>query len=455
MSSGAPEAGGQRRNQEEEKKKKRRRKEEEKWEEGMGCTRGGNPPMAIVSAALAVLSCPATFKATLAAEPIKIGFSMALTGAYAGNGKAALLATQMWAGDQNAKGGLLGRQIQLVNYDDQSNPSLVPGIYTKLFDIDKVDLVISGYGTNIIGPAMPLVMQHNKVFMSLAGLRVNEQFHYDKYFQIFPFGPNAHITFAQGFFDVAMTMNPKPRTVAVSVADSEFPQTAAIGAREWAKKYGLKVVYDRSFPPNQVDFAPIVRAIQAANPDLVYITCFPPNAVGIVRAIRESGLRPMLIGGGMVGPQYASVKQQLGPLLNGFVSFESFVPEPTTTFPGVKEFLARYKPRATAAGVDALGYYLPPFSYAGMQILAAAVEATKGLDQNKIAGYIHTTTHHTIAGDVRFGPDGEWAEGRIFQVQYQKIIGSGLEQFEQPGTQVILFPSDYRSGTLEYPLPQQ
>lgn len=410
---------------------------------------------AILASVVSVLNVVVASDSSVAAEPVKIGFSMGLTGAYAGNGKAALLATQMWAEDQNAKGGLLGRPVQLVYYDDQSNPSLVPGIYTKLFDIDKIDLVISGYGTNIIGPAMPLVMQRNKVFMSLAGLRVNEQFRYDKYFQIFPFGPDAHVTFAQGFFDVAMTMNPKPRTVAISVADSEFPQTAAIGAREWAKKYGLKVTYDRSFPPNQVDFGPIVRAIQAANPDIVYVTCFPPNAVGFVRAVRETGFKPMLIGGGMVGPQYASVKQQLGALLNGFVSFESFVPEPTTNFPGIKEFLARYKPKAVDAGVDALGYYLPPFSYAGMQILAAAAETTKGLDQNKMAEYIRKTTHHTIVGDVRFGPDGEWADSRIFQVQYQKINGSGLEQFEQPGTQVILFPSAFKSGKLEHPLPQR
>jgi branched-chain amino acid transport system substrate-binding protein len=157
----------------------------------------------------------------------------------------------------------------------------------------------------------------------------------------------------------------------------------------------------------------------------------------------------------MVGPQYASVKQQLGALLNGFLSFETFVPEPTTNFPGIKEFLARYKPKAVAAGVDALGYYLPPFSYAGMQILAAAVEATKGLDQSKMADYIHKTTHNTIVGDIRFGADGEWAQSRIFQVQYQKIKGNGLEQFEQPGTQVILFPSAYKSGALEYPLAQE
>jgi branched-chain amino acid transport system substrate-binding protein len=406
-----------------------------------------------VLAAVAALITHTPLDQTFAADPIKVGFSMALTGAIAGNGKAALLATQMWADDQNAKGGLLGRPIELIHYDDQSNPSLVPGIYTKLFDVDKVDLVISGYGTNIIGPAMPLVMKHNKVFMSLAGLRVNEQFHYDKYFQIQPLGPDAHLTFAQGFFEVAMTMDPKPKAVAISVADSEFPQTAAIGAREWAKKYGLDISYDRSFPPNAVDFAPIVRAIQAAKPDIVYIAGFPPNTAGFVRAVREAGFKPRLIGGGMVGPQFAAVKQQLGPLLNGFLSFEDYVPEPTTNFPGIREFLGRYKPKAAAAGVDALGYYLPPFSYAGMEIIAAAVKTTNGLDQNKMADYIHKATHRTIVGDVRFGTDGEWEQARMFQVQYQGITGNGLEQFERPGTQVILFPPSYKSGTLQYPLP--
>jgi branched-chain amino acid transport system substrate-binding protein len=425
------------------------------WEEDMKIVRMCfRRAVVLVSAAVAVLSGAETFDRARATEPIKIGFSMALTGAYAGNGRAALLATQMWADDQNAKGGLLGRPVQLIPYDDQSNPSLVPGIYTKLLDLDKVDLVISGYGTNIIGPAMPLVMEHNKVFMSLAGLRVNEQFKYDKYFQIYPFGPGAQLTFAQPFFDVAMTMDPKPQTVAISVADSEFPQTAAIGAREWAKRYKLKISYDRSFPPNAVDFAPIVRAIQATNPDLVYVTCFPQNAVGIVRAVREAGFKPMLIGGGMVGPQYASVKQQLGPLLNGFLSFEGFVPEPTTDFPGIKEFLARYRPKAVAAGVDPLGYYLPPFSYAGMQVVAAAAEATNGLDQNKMADYLHKTTHHTIVGDIRFGPDGEWSQARMLQVQYQGIDGNSLEQFERAGTQAILFPSEYKSGKLRYPLPE-
>jgi branched-chain amino acid transport system substrate-binding protein len=403
------------------------------------------------SLAIAALAALALSAAAHAADPIKIGFSMALTGPYSANGKAALLAEQMWAEDQNAKGGLLGRPIQLVYYDDQSTTAQVPGIYTKLIDVDKVDLVVSGYGTATVAAAMPTVMQRGFAFVSLFGLSVNEQFKYDRYFQIAPFGSGGGLAFSQGFFDVAMTMNPKPKSLAIVIADSEFPQTAAAGAREWAKKYGLSVVYDRSFPPTTVDFSPVVRAVQAAKPDIVYIACFPQDTVGLVRAMHETGFAPKLAGGGMVGPQYAALKQQLGPGLNGIMTFETYVPAKTTDFPGIKAFLDRYQPKATGAGVDALGYYLPPFAYAGLQVLGDAVAATGSLDQKKIAEHMHKTTFHTVVGDVKFNGEGEWDAQRMFQVQYQNIKDGSLDQFKTPGTQVILFPDAFKSGTLQYP----
>jgi len=113
--------------------------------------------------------------AALAQQPLKIGFGMSLTGPLAGNGKAALISMQIWAEDVNAKGGLLGRKVELVYYDDQTNPSTVPGLYSKLLDVDKVDLVVSGYGTAVIAPAMPLMMQRNMAFMTLFGLNVEEE----------------------------------------------------------------------------------------------------------------------------------------------------------------------------------------------------------------------------------------------------------------------------------------
>jgi len=327
----------------------------------------------------------------------------------------------------------------------------VPAIYTKLLDIDKVDLVISAYGTNQIAPAMPIVMARNLVFMGLFGTGVNDHFHYDKYFQILPNGKETRLGPSEGFLEIAMTMNPKPETVALAAADAEYAQTVIAGAREIVKRLGLKVVYDKSYPPNTVDYAPIVRAIQAANPDVVYIASYPPDSVGMVRAASEVGLKPKMFGGGMIGLAFTPIKQQLGPLLNGIVAYDVYVPEPTMKFPGIEEFLKRYQERAAAQGVDPLGYYLPPYAYAEMQIFAEAISHVGSLDQAKIAEFIHQTAFKTIVGDVKFAENGEWEKPRILFVQYQGVEGSDIGQFRQPGKQVILYPPELKSGEFRYP----
>lgn len=383
--------------------------------------------------------------------PLKIGFGMSLTGPLAGNGKAALISMQIWAEDVNAKGGLLGRKVELVYYDDQTNPSTVPSIYNKLLDVDKVDLVVSGYGTNVIAPAMPIMMQRNMAFMALFGLNVNSKFNYDRYFQIMPAGPDPAIGWTQGFFDTAMTLNPKPRTVALVGADAEYPALALEGARAQAKRTGLKVVYDKSYPPNTVDFSPIVRAIQATNPDLVFLASYPPDSAGMVRAVNEVELKTRMFGGGLVGTQFAALKTQLGPLLNGIVNYEAYAPEVAGKFPFLEQFLAKYQARAVKEGVDPLGYYLPPYAYAMMQVLEQAIKATGGLDQAKLADYMHKNEFDTYVGKVRFAKNGEWSVPRMLTVQYHGIVGNDLAQWTKPGRVTVLAPSAYKTGAVKTP----
>jgi branched-chain amino acid transport system substrate-binding protein len=404
-----------------------------------------------LAAALGMVVLLAMAAAAQAAEPIKIGLSMSLTGGLAGGGKSSLLGMQIWVEDINAKGGLLGRPVQLVYYDDQSNGANVPGIYSKLLEIDKVDLVVSGYATNQIVPAMPIVMQKNMVFMALFGTGVNDKFNYDKYFQILPNGPEPRFGPSLGFLETAMTMAPKPTTIALVGADAEYAQTVLAGAREKAKQLGLKIVYDRSYPPNTVDFAPMIRSIQAANPDIVYVASYPPDSVGMIRAAHEAGLKTRMFGGGMIGLAFAPVKAQLGALLNGIVSYDVYVPEPTMKFPGIEQFLAKYQKRAASEGVDPLGFYLPPFAYAELQILGDAITKTGGLDQTKIAAYIHANTFDTVVGNVKFAQNGEWEKSRILFVQYQGVSGNGLDQFKKAGRAVILYPPEFRSGKFLYP----
>jgi len=251
-----------------------------------------------VSAAAMVMTANAQDK-----KPITIGFSMALTGPLAANGKQALLGAKIWEEETNAKGGLLGRPVKLVYYDDQSNPSTVPGIYTKLLDVDKVDLVVSGYATNMVAPAMPIVMQKKKTFISLFALDVNAQFHYPNYFSVLPTGPDTKPSFTEGLFQVALQQNPKPTTVALTAEDAEFSRAACDGARTNAKKFGVKIVYDKSFPPGTTDFSPIVRALQASNADIVVVCSYPLSSVGMTLAINEANYTPKIIGGAMVGLQ--------------------------------------------------------------------------------------------------------------------------------------------------------
>src|ERR1700756_1919017 len=178
----------------------------------------------LLAAGLAVGHVPA---AAQNSPPIKVGFSMSLTGPLAANGKQALLGAQIWQEEVNAKGGLLGRQVQLINYDDQSNPTTVPGIYTKLLEVDKVDLIVSGYATNMVAPLIPIAMQKNKTLISLFALDANADFKYPKYFSYIPTGgPNPKQTISEGFFQVAAAQNPKPKTVAIAAEDAEFSRNA-------------------------------------------------------------------------------------------------------------------------------------------------------------------------------------------------------------------------------------
>jgi branched-chain amino acid transport system substrate-binding protein len=385
------------------------------------------------------------------AAPIKIGSSMAMTGGLGPNGKSSLLAIKLWEEDINARGGLLGRKVQIIFRDDQSNPSTVPGIYSQLLDIERVDLIMGGYATVPLAPTLPIAMQRKKLLIGLLGLGVNSEFHYPNYFVIIPSGADPKPSFTKGFIDLAMKQNPRPTTVAIVAADAEFAVNAADGARVNAKNHSLKVVYDRRYPPNTNDFAPIVRAIAAAKPDIVVVCSYPPDSVGIVRAVNEINFRPQMIGGAMVGPQNTSIKAQLGPLLNGWTNYDFWLPVPSMDFPGVKDMLAKYQKRAPAEGIDPYGYYMAPPAYAQYQVLEQAVEATKSLSDATLANYIRKSTFKTVYGDIRFGKDGEWAESRVLQVQFRGIKNNDPAQFRGIENQVVVDPADYQSGNLIYP----
>ena len=402
-----------------------------------------------------------------AADPVKVGLSLALTGGVAANGKQILMALEFWRDDVNAKGGLLGRPVELVYYDDQSNPSTVPALYTKLVTVDKVDLLLGPYATNMVAPAMPVIMQNNRTTISFLAIGINQHFNYPKYFSMVPVGPKGPGAFSDGFFELAAAQSPKPQTVAIVSADAEFAKTTADAARDNAKALGFNVpddlkralgeivgfnvAYERSYPPPTTDFLPVVRAVQAANADIVFVAAYPPDNVGIIRAANEINLVPKMFGGAMIGMLVTPIKVQLGPLANGLVIGESFVRAPPFEFPGVADLFNRYQAKATGQGVDPLGYGFVPFGYAAGQVLAQAVEATKSTNDDKLATYMHGNTFKTVVGDIAFGKDGEWAKSRQVFTQFQNVAPNDLEQFRAGTKQVILWPAEYKTGNMIYP----
>jgi len=389
--------------------------------------------------------------AAQAAEPIKVGFSMALTGGVAPIGKQVLAALTIWRDDVNAKGGLLGRPIELVYYDDQSNPSNVPPIYTKLIDVDKVDLLIGPYATNMVAPAIPVLMQFKKTTIGILANAANSKFHYDQYFSMLPTGPEPQKAFSTGFFDLAKAQKPEPKTVAIVAADAEFSQNAADGARANIKEMGFEKVMDKSYPPSITDCTPIMRSVQALNPDIVYLAAYPPDSVCLVHAAKEIGLSPKMLGGTLIGLLVTPIKMQLGPLMNGIINNEVFVPAKSFIFPGTMELLTRYQAIAAKEKLDPLGWGFVPLGYAAGQVLAAAVEGAKTLDQVKLAQYMHAHSFNTVVGPISFGKDGEWTKARTVFTQYQHIKGHDLDEFKTADHEVIVWPDNMKSGNLIYP----
>ena len=387
-----------------------------------------------------------------AADPIRIGTSLALTGGVAPIGKQVLSALQIWRDDVNAKGGLLGRPVELVYYDDQSNPSNVPQLLNKLIDVDKVDLFIGPYATNMVAPAIPVLMQYKKTTIGILANAANSKLHYDQYFSMLPTGPEPQKSFAQGFFELASAQNPRPKTVAIVAADAEFAQNAADGARQAVKDFGnFQIVLDEKYPPSTTDYTPVMRAVQALNPDIVFVAAYPPDSVGIVRAANEIGLTPKMFGGVFIGLQVTPIKVQLGPLMNGIINNEVFLPASSLSFNGTKEMMAKYQAAAKGAGIDPLGPAFPPIAYAAGQVLAEAVEGAKSLDQKTLADYMRTHTFSTVLGDIKFGKDGEWATSRVFFTQFQHVAPNSLDQFRDSSHEVIVWPKEYKTGDMIYP----
>jgi branched-chain amino acid transport system substrate-binding protein len=410
---------------------------------------GGKMNRRVFGWATAILVLGLTSGASAQQQPIKIGMSMAQTGGLAAGGRASLLGIEIWRDDINARGGLLGRKVELIVYDDKSSAAETPAIYSKLLDIDKVDLLFAPYATVPTAPIMPLVKQRGMLLMGNFSFQVNSKVGHDMWFNNAPWGPAD--SWASAFLGLGQKAGGK--TVAFLSADQEFAQNLVKTARDVAKQRELPVVFDQAYPPNTVEFSSIIRALNSAKPDIVYVASYPPDSAAILRAVNEIGVgeNVKIFGGAMVGLQFAGVMENLGSLLNGVVNFNTWLPEPSMYFDGTKTFFETYAKRAVEAKVDPLGYYLAPFGFAMGQLIEQAVNATKSLDQKTLAKYLRENTHQTIIGPIAYSADGEWKETATLEAQFRGVVDKNVNQFRSSGKQVILFPDRLKTGDLIFP----
>jgi branched-chain amino acid transport system substrate-binding protein len=384
-------------------------------------------------------------------KPIRIGYGISLTGPLGSNGRTAKLAHQIWEDDIKQKGGLLGRPVEMVRHDDQTNPALVPEIYARLLNEAKVDLVMGGYGDNSIAPAMPKIIEQKRYFVGLMGLAVNSTFNYPNYFAMIPTGPNAGPALTEGFFELAARQSPKPQTVSLLVADAPFSRSPTQGAKDNAAKHGFRVVSEAKYPLATTDFTTFIREVAGFNADILFLCSYLNDSVGLVRALDLVGFEPKMVGGAMIGPQNGAVKVQLGPLLNGLVNYEYWLPGPKMNFVGVQRLIAEYQARAEGNDVDPLGYYVAPQAYAQMQVIEQAIRETGSLDDEKLATYTRESLFKTVVGDVRFGPGGGWVQPRVLHAQFQNIATSDVGEFRDTRTEIVVSPTEFASGELIYP----
>jgi len=384
-------------------------------------------------------------------SPIRIGYCLSLTGPVSGNSRSASLAHDIWRDDLNKRGGLLGRPVKFVRYDDQGDASLVASLYARLIDEDRVDLVVGGYGTNTNLAALPEIMARQRFFVGLMALGANNELGYENYFAMIPTGPDPNASLTEGFFETAAVQSPRPTTVALLSADAVFARNPILGAKANAAKHGFEVVFEAAYPLTTGDFQSYLDAVARSGCDLLFLCSYLEDSVGLIRALDKHSFRPKMVGASMIGPQNTEVRTKLGPLLNGIVNYEYWVPAPALAFKGVDELLKTYRARAAGSDVDPLGHYMAPLAYSQLQVVAQAVEATHNFADSELSEFTRNATFSTVMGEIKFGSRGEWAHPRVLQVQFQNIDGQGADQFRDGSRQIVVAPRNMASGPLIYP----
>ena len=381
-------------------------------------------PIALAGIVLTSLPLPAP-----AQTPIRIGASLSVTGTYAKPGTQQKEGYDVCVDELNGKGGLLGRKVEFVVYDDQSMPATAVKLYEKLITEDKVDAVMGPYSSAVTEAVANVTEKYKKVMVAPLAATTSIFRKGRKY--IFMVISPAEV-YLEGLVDMAAKHGLK--TVAIINEDTLFPKASAAGTAEAAKKRGMQVVLQESYPKGNTDFSALLVKIKALNPDVIAAGTYFDDAVAITRQMKELNVNPKMFGLTVGGdlPEFHDLLKQNAEYVYGSTQWDDSLP-----YPGAKEFLAaftkkfKHEPSYHAAA-----------GYAGCLIYAEAVKRAGSLDADKVREQLLKLETKTAFGDYKVDADG-------FQVAHKMVM---LQW--QDGKRVVVWPDDLASGKARYPTPE-
>jgi branched-chain amino acid transport system substrate-binding protein len=380
-------------------------------------------PVALAGVLLASLPDPAPAQA-----PIKIGASLSLSGTYAQPGSYQKEGYELCADHVNAKGGLLGRKIEFVLYDDQSTPATGVRLYEKLITEDKVDAVMGPYSSPITEAVANVSEKYQKVLVSPLAATTSIFKKGRKY--IFMVISPAEV-YLEGLIDMAAKRGLK--TVAVLNEDTLFTKASATGVVELAKKKGMQVVFQEAYPKGNTDFSAMLTKVKAANPDVIAASTYFDDAVAITRQMKELNVNAKMYGVTVGGdlPKFYDLLKQNAEYVYGATQWEGTLP-----YPGQKEFVESYKKKFSRDPV-----YHSAAGYAGCAIYAEGVRRAGTLDSEKVREQLLKLETKTFFGDYKVDADG-------FQTAHKMVMFQW-----QDGKKVTVWPDDLAAGKARFPTP--
>lgn len=386
------------------------------------------PCSPILAAFVALLLAAGVAIAPAQERPIVIGASISLSGAYSRTGEELKRGYELWQKDVNARGGLLGRQVEFKIYDDQSDPTTGVKLYERLVTADKVDLVMGPYSSPVTYAASTVTEKYRYPMVAAGASAQNIwQRGYKYIFQLYPQPPGL----LRGMFEIAKQVGAK--SIAVVTEDTAFSKELAQVAVKMAKEYGLNVVFYEEYGKGPADLSPQLLKAKAERPDILFGATYLPESVLITRQSKELDVNPKLYVFS-IGPALPDYVENLGKDAEYALAMTNW--EPVVKRPGSQEFAEKYRSAYgklpglhTAAG------------YSGGQILEAAVKKAGSLDHDKIRDALVTLEMETIWGPYKVDEKGQQLTKDAYFIQIQK------------GKREIVWPRAEATAQLIFPTP--